>query len=155
MLLPIMFLLLFSCKKDEDLKLYTQRIREFYDATESNLNPNVKGILVVQLNGGCSGCTGTGLSFIKENYNSPNANFIVSNWGSKMIKLKLGNEKLFMSSQILKDGQQIAVKLGLINTFPVIYYLKNGIVVEKIILDAENIYEELAEFKLRITRDIK
>ncbi len=151
----LLIILLFSCQKEEDLKLYSQKLKVFYNTAKVELDSQVTACFVVQLDGGCSGCVGTALRFVKENYDNPKANFIISNTGNKMIKLKLEGENIFTSNQIIKDGQQRAVKCGLIHTFPTIYYLDKGTVVEKIILNAENIDRELAEFKLKITYNIK
>ncbi len=87
---------------------------------------------------GCSGCLQRIMLFARENADNRQWLFIFSGYGRKEIVLKTGSTLAF-SPQVVVDDRASALKRGLVETFPVLFILKQGELVTHKELNATNI----------------
>gem|GEM_PF-3657614 len=102
-------------------------------------------ILVIIPLDGCNGCVDSTIEFMKSHSDNPDLLYILSCHGVK------AGQKLLLSKQIILDSKARAKKLGLVNSYPVIYYLdSDGMRNETEELNATTVVEKLRELQRRL-----
>jgi len=133
-----MFVFLYACGNDENND--DQKLISFLSKNK-HYRSDAKVFVFIPLSGGCGGCTQSAIAFLKENYQNPKIQFIVSNTTLKGVKLSL-NGPILNSNLVLSDVGEEAINQGIVNVFPLIVYVTNNHINRRIRVDASNLRQE-------------
>jgi len=130
-----LLLMFFSCKKE--LKIDASIISSFINCKHEDKCY----VLIVPMDG-CSGCRSLAIKYINDSTAmKPSFHYIASTHNTKLAKIRLGYAASKINIKI--DSNELFFNKGVIGKYPVLYQLENGNVLDKKVLDASIIQEEL------------
>jgi len=140
--------LLASCSAHKDPQ-NSSKIERIIKETqqEKRYSNEIKKIYFVNVDQGCESCIAKCLLFIKEQQSNPNILFfILSSYNNTLVKIKKEYSlNISADHNIIVDKGLLSNKAGLIDVFPVVYYLDNKEVVDHKLIDASNIEKILVK----------
>lgn len=145
----MLLILLSACQADQSTK-WANALENLKKAFNFSLQ---NGYCLVISFEGCSSCRSRAIAFLEKNFAYQNIVYILSAKQKRIIGFSVSKEAL-ANPNVLIDTNYHAHSLGLISDFPVVYYIKNGMIKEVKTLSAANIDEELHLLELRLQKKL-